>query len=104
MPRRHDPPHSGPHTRSSSTEWVADPSYLKVSVRQLQLKLGEDADHPRYIQTEWGSATVSCSLAKRQAPPYAPLESPFDPCVPRGTPRDLIYFYSLVVHAAVDPC
>ena len=34
--------------------WVADPSYLKVFVRRLRQKLGDDAERPRYIQTEWG--------------------------------------------------
>ncbi|HEV2108184.1 MAG TPA: response regulator transcription factor [Thermomicrobiales bacterium] len=35
-------------------EWVADPSYLKVFIRRLRKKLGDDAEAPRYIQTEWG--------------------------------------------------
>ena len=34
--------------------WTTDPSYLKVFVRRLRQKLGDDADAPRYIQTEWG--------------------------------------------------
>ena len=33
---------------------VGDASYLKVFVRRLRHKLGDDAEHPRYIQTEWG--------------------------------------------------
>jgi two-component system, OmpR family, KDP operon response regulator KdpE len=37
----------GPH-------WPADPGYLKVYIRRLRQKLGDDADNPRYIQTEWG--------------------------------------------------
>ena len=34
--------------------WTTDPSYLKVFVRRLRQKLGDDAKQPRYIQTEWG--------------------------------------------------
>jgi DNA-binding response OmpR family regulator len=34
--------------------WTTDPSYLKVFVRRLRQKLGDDAERPRYIQTEWG--------------------------------------------------
>ena len=33
---------------------VGDANYLKVFVRRLRQKLGDDAEHPRYIQTEWG--------------------------------------------------
>jgi DNA-binding response OmpR family regulator len=32
-----------------------DTHYLKVFVRRLRQKLGDDSEHPRYIQTEWGS-------------------------------------------------
>ncbi|MEP7187566.1 MAG: response regulator transcription factor [Roseiflexaceae bacterium] len=35
-------------------EYVHDTHYLKVFVRRLRQKLGDDADQPRYIQTEWG--------------------------------------------------
>lgn len=35
-------------------EYARDVSYLKVFVRRLRQKLGDDAGHPRYIQTEWG--------------------------------------------------
>jgi two-component system KDP operon response regulator KdpE len=34
--------------------YVYDTHYLKVFVRRLRQKLGDDAEHPRYIQTEWG--------------------------------------------------
>ena len=34
--------------------YEADAHYLKVFVRRLRQKLGDDAEHPRYIQTEWG--------------------------------------------------
>ena len=36
-------------------EYVNDAHYLKVFVRRLRQKLGDDAEHPRYIQTEWGT-------------------------------------------------
>ncbi len=35
-------------------EYVGDTRYLKVFVRRLRQKLGDDVEHPRYIQTEWG--------------------------------------------------
>ena len=35
-------------------EYVGDTQYLKVFVRRLRQKLGDDVEHPRYIQTEWG--------------------------------------------------
>jgi DNA-binding response OmpR family regulator len=35
-------------------EYVGDAQYLKVFVRRLRQKLGDDAQHPRYIQTQWG--------------------------------------------------
>jgi DNA-binding response OmpR family regulator len=47
-------PHQLLLDRVWGSNWVSDPSYLKVYVRRLRQKLGDDADHPRYIQTEWG--------------------------------------------------
>lgn len=47
-------PHQVLLERVWGPEWVADPSYLKVFVRRLRQKLGDDAEAPRYIQTEWG--------------------------------------------------
>ena len=35
-------------------EYVNDSHYLKVFVRRLRQKLGDDASQPRYIQTAWG--------------------------------------------------
>jgi two-component system KDP operon response regulator KdpE len=35
-------------------EYVHDTHYLKVFVRRLRQKLHDDAEQPRYIQTEWG--------------------------------------------------
>ncbi len=35
-------------------EYASDTSYLKVFVGRLRHKLGDDPDHPHYIQTEWG--------------------------------------------------
>ena len=35
-------------------EYVRDVGYLKVFIRRLRQKLGDTADHPRYIQTHWG--------------------------------------------------
>ena len=36
-------------------EYMRDTHYLKVFVRRLRQKLGDDPDQPRYIQTEWGT-------------------------------------------------
>jgi DNA-binding response OmpR family regulator len=36
-------------------EYVRETRYLKVIVRRLRHKLGDDPDNPRYIQTVWGT-------------------------------------------------
>ena len=36
-------------------EYVRETRYLKVIVRRLRQKLGDDPDNPRYIQTVWGA-------------------------------------------------
>ncbi len=36
-------------------EYANDVSYLKVYIRRLRRKLGDDPDRPRYIATEWGT-------------------------------------------------
>ncbi len=36
-------------------EYVRETGYLKVVVRRLRQKLGDDPDSPRYIQTVWGT-------------------------------------------------
>ena len=33
---------------------LVEDHYLKVFVRRLRNKLGDDAKNPHYIQTEWG--------------------------------------------------
>jgi DNA-binding response OmpR family regulator len=47
-----------PHQRLLDCVWGADYPrdlrYLKVFVNRLRTKLGDDAAHPRYIQTVWG--------------------------------------------------
>ncbi len=47
-----------PHQRILEEVWGEsyrhDTQYLKVFVRRLRQKLGDDATQPRYIQTEWG--------------------------------------------------
>jgi DNA-binding response OmpR family regulator len=47
-----------PHQRLLEQVWgpeyARDTHYLKVFVRRLRQKLGDDAEQPRYIQTEWG--------------------------------------------------
>jgi len=36
-------------------EYGHEAHYLRVFVRRLRRKLGDDPDHPRYIQTEWNT-------------------------------------------------
>lgn len=36
-------------------EYVNDTHYLKVFVGRLRQKLGDDSEHPHYIQTKWGT-------------------------------------------------
>ncbi len=47
-----------PHRHLLEQVWgpgyVGDAHYLKVFVRRLRRKLGDDAKRPRYIRTEWG--------------------------------------------------
>jgi DNA-binding response OmpR family regulator len=47
-------PHQVLLDRVWGPEWIGDTSYLKVYIRRLRQKLGDDAERPRYIQTEWG--------------------------------------------------
>lgn len=47
-------PHQVLLERVWGSAYVHDISYLKVFVRRLRLKLGDDANQPRYIRTEWG--------------------------------------------------
>ena len=47
-------PHALLLERVWGPEYVGEPQYLKVFVRRLRQKLGDDAKQPRYIQTEWG--------------------------------------------------
>jgi DNA-binding response OmpR family regulator len=48
-------PHHVLLDRVWGSEWEADPSYLKVFIRRLRQKLNDDAEHPRYIETIWGT-------------------------------------------------
>lgn len=50
----HTLPHHVLLERVWSSEWVGDPNSIKVYVRRLRQKLGDDAEHPRYIETHWG--------------------------------------------------
>jgi DNA-binding response OmpR family regulator len=47
-------PHGLLLERVGGPEYVDDTHYLKVFVRRLRQKLGDDAEHPRYIETAWG--------------------------------------------------
>ena len=48
-------PHDRLLERVWGPEWIADASYLKVFISRLRRKLGDDAEHPRYIQTARGT-------------------------------------------------
>ena len=47
-----------PHARLLERVWgdayVDEVHYLKVFIGRLRRKLGDDAEHPRYIETHWG--------------------------------------------------
>jgi two-component system, OmpR family, KDP operon response regulator KdpE len=47
-------PHQALLERVWGPDWTTDPNYLKVFIRRLRQKLGDDAERPRYILTEWG--------------------------------------------------
>ena len=47
-------PHQLLLERVWGTTYIHDIHYLKVFVRRLRRKLGDDAAHPRYIETDWG--------------------------------------------------
>ena len=47
-------PHHVLEERFWGSEWDADHNSLKVFIRRLRQKLGDDAERPRYIQTDWG--------------------------------------------------
>ena len=47
-------PHQVLLERVWGPEYINEVHYLKVFVRRLRRKLGDDADQPQYIQTEWG--------------------------------------------------
>ena len=46
-------------------EYVDEVDYIRVYIRRLRDKLGDDPDDPRYIQTERGSDTASSCRADR---------------------------------------
>lgn len=47
-------PHQDLLERVWGPSYIHDVHYLKVFVRRLRRKLGDPAEHPQYIQTEWG--------------------------------------------------
>jgi DNA-binding response OmpR family regulator len=48
-------PHQLLLERAWGPEYRHDTQYLKVYIRRLRQKLGDDAEQPRYIRTEWGT-------------------------------------------------
>jgi len=49
-------------------DYIKDTHYLKVFVRRLRQKLGDDPEHPRYIRTEWGIGYRFAAPHQKQSP------------------------------------
>ena len=54
-----------------------DPGYLKVFIGRLRRKLGDAAEHPRYIQTDWG---LGYRFVAPSSPAAATTEGGKPPC------------------------
>ncbi len=54
-------PHNLLLERVWGPSYVGDTQLLKAFIRRLRRKLGDDPEHPRYIQTEWGIGYRFCS-------------------------------------------
>lgn len=57
-------PHEFLLERVWGPEYTRDQHYLKVFVRRLRRKLGDNAEHPRYIETAWGTGYRFIALAE----------------------------------------
>ena len=44
--------HGTPLAKAWGREYLGETDYVRVYIRRLREKLGDDPDHPRYIQTE----------------------------------------------------
>jgi two-component system KDP operon response regulator KdpE len=51
-------------------EYAGEVHYLKIFVRRLRQKLGDDAERPRFIQTEWGIGYRFASPQEIKATPF----------------------------------
>lgn len=58
-------PHELLLERVWGSAYANDTHYLKVYVSRLRQKIGDDADRPRYIQTQWGTGYRFVPPAKR---------------------------------------
>ena len=61
-------PHQFLLERVWGPEYTRDAHYLKVFVRRLRQKLGDDAERPRYIRTAWGTGYRFIAPREAQAP------------------------------------
>jgi DNA-binding response OmpR family regulator len=59
-------------------DWIGDPDYVKVFIRRLRQKLGDDAEHPTYIQTERGSGYRFIAAQSRNADRLAGMHAAND--------------------------
>ncbi len=61
-------PHQLLLERVWGSDYTHDTHYLKVFVSRLRQKLGDDAERPRYIQTQWGTGYRFVPPVKHKPP------------------------------------
>ena len=70
-------------------EYVDEVDYLRVYIRRLREKLGDDPDHPRYIRTERGLGYRFIAPGAERSSPSRAFSGGARPAPPRGRPAGL---------------